>query len=983
MPPKHFFHRGLSGVLSLAVMVSSVGAGPAAPVAPNQLLITLPLGQAMTVPVLINHAGYPAGEAALFEAWPDTPARLSTAPLRVSTPQVPHKLAPALRASLQANGRAPMLIYLNDQADLRAASQITSWAERGWAVYTTLHDHAARTQTSLLADLRAQGYQPRPFWIVNAVWVEGDLPLAETLARDARIAALTPDARTAVGPVPAHPKEPAATAHAASEVTWGLEKIRAPQVWQDFGVRGAGVVVANIDTGVAYTHPVLLENYRGWSEAGLTHAYNWFDPAFRTAAPDDRNGHGTHTLGTMAASAQVGVAPAAQWIAARGCANTWCNESDLLASAQWLLAPTDPAGLNPRPDLRPHIINNSWGGGNDDRWYAGYVQAWNAAGIFSAFANGNVGLFGCGSSISPGDYPEAFAVGATDSADALASFSSRGPTSDGRIKPDLAAPGVNVVSAWPDGSLVSLNGTSMATPHVAGAVALLWSANPLLIGDLAATQAVLTGHAVPRPFAQCGGETGTPNNGFGWGRLDVYAAMQAAQVDVPWLSVPPTLTLAAGAFASLPVTVDARQVTEPGSYTARVLVKRGDTLVSVPVTLNVMAGTGTVPLTGQLLDRWDGFALTGHVALADGPTLRTDARGHFTATVPTGDYTLTARATGYLPFTTSVTASHPVSLPLSLTLNAPRAAWWLAAPLSATLDFAQTYTAPITVSNLGPVTLTASATTPNWEWEPRRLTGTVLYDVSALPALPLADDMIYTHPLTLGFRLPLFGTLTDTLFLSSNGWVSVMPPARLQTAPAASCIPERTGLPYGVLAGFWTDLDPSQGGTVRAGALTTDTFVVSFEAVPPWQWTPVPNPPTYTFQMAFHAAGEVELLYGHMGTPAWNWAVGAQTITGRGQNLACHAAPTALAGTGWALTNQPESARWLALEPANLSLPPYSSATLSATLRGLGYVPWRVHPLVGALELRSDDPRQPLLTLPVTMRPAPPPFSLWVPLARR
>lgn len=974
-----FWHHIGRVALSLAVLAGSVGAGQAEPAVPNQLVITLPLGQAMTVPALIAHAGYAAGEAALFEAWPADPAPATlTAPLRVPTPNQPEKLPADLRAALQIAGRAPMLIYLRDQADLRAAAAITDWAERGWAVYTTLHDHAARTQADLLKQLQAQGYQPRSFWIVNALWVEADLPLAEALVGDARIAALTTDARIAIGPAPA--KDIAGQADPA-EVTWGLTKVRAPAVWEDFGVRGAGIVVANIDTGVAYTHPALLANYRGWSPAGLTHAYNWFDPAWRAPAPDDRNGHGTHTLGTLAGLAGVGVAPAAQWMAARGCASNFCNESDLLASAQWMLAPTDPAGQHPRPDLRPHIINNSWGGGSDNRWYAGYVQAWNAAGIFSVFANGNAGLFGCATSISPGDYVESFAVGATDSADGLAAFSSRGPTADNRIKPDLAAPGVNVVSAWPGGGYASLSGTSMAAPHVAGAVALLWSANPLLVGDLPATQALLTQNAVPRPFAQCGAE-GVPNNGFGWGRLDVYRAVQSARVDVPWLSVPPTLTLPAGAYATLPVTVDARQVTEPGTYAARVLVKRGDTLVSVPVNLTVIAASGAARLTGQLRDRWDDFPLAGQVTLSNGPTLRTDALGHFTATVPRGVYTLTARATGYAPASLTTPVWADTVQPLSLTLRAPRAVWEATAPLSVTLDFAQTYTAPVLVRNLGPVTLTASASVPNWEWDARRLALAPLYDVSALPPLALADDMIYTHPLTLGFSLPLFGVLTDTLYLSSNGWVSVGRPARTQTAPAAQCIPERDGMPFGVLAGFWTDLDPSQGGTVRAGAVTSQTYVVSFEAVPPWQWVAAPNPPTYTFQMAFHASGVVEFLYGPMGTPAWNWAVGAQTATGRGQNLACQAVPLTLAG-GWALTNQPESARWLAVDTAPFTVPPDGTATLTATLRGLGYVPWRVEPLAGALELRSNDPRQPVLTLPAVLRPAPPPFTVWLPLTRR
>src|SRR5690606_12195603 len=111
-------------------------------------------------------------------------------------------------------------------------------------------------------------------------------------------------------------------------------------------------------------------------------------------APCDRDGHGTHVTGTVlgddGAANQIGVAPAAQWIAAVGCESRSCSTSALLSSGEFMLAPTDLAGENPRPELRPHVVNNSWGGDRlDDPWYRGIVAARVAAAIFPEFAVGN------------------------------------------------------------------------------------------------------------------------------------------------------------------------------------------------------------------------------------------------------------------------------------------------------------------------------------------------------------------------------------------------------------------------------------------------------------------------------------------------------------------------------------------------------------------------------------------------------------------
>ena len=137
---------------------------------------------------------------------------------------------------------------------------------------------------------------------------------------------------------------------------WGIDRIRADQVWSTFGVRGEGITVANIDTGVEFTHPALVGKYRGNTGGGtFNHNYNWFDPSNvcgnPSLAPCDNNNHGTHTMGTMVGddggANQIGVAPGARWIAAKGCETNNCSDAALLASGQWILAPTDLSGSEP------------------------------------------------------------------------------------------------------------------------------------------------------------------------------------------------------------------------------------------------------------------------------------------------------------------------------------------------------------------------------------------------------------------------------------------------------------------------------------------------------------------------------------------------------------------------------------------------------------------------------------------------------------
>ena len=440
---------------------------------------------------------------------------------------------PRVMEEIANKGQTTFWVILRDKADLSPAFGTRDWTARGGFVYEQLTSVASGSQAGLRLMLQDRGAVYQPFWIINAIRVTGGQDILTDIAARPEVAEITAD-RTFEIPQPLPGKDEPGV----ETIEWNIDRVNAPQVWSTFGDRGEGIVVASIDTGVLYTHAALVNQYRGNLGGGsFDHNYNWFDPSFvcgsPSLAPCDNNGHGTHTMGTMVGddgdpgTNQIGVAPHARWITAKGCESSSCSLSALLASGQWMLAPTDLNGNNPRPDLRPNIVSNSWGDGPFDPFYQATVQAWVAAGLFPSFANGNGGS-ACNTASVPGAYPESYGVGAFDISNNIAFFSSRGPSFfGGIIKPNIAAPGVNVRSSWNDGSYFTISGTSMATPHLSATVALMWSAAPSLIGDIAATRSLLDSTAINTSDLTCGG-TPENNNVWGEGRLDAFAAVNAS-----------------------------------------------------------------------------------------------------------------------------------------------------------------------------------------------------------------------------------------------------------------------------------------------------------------------------------------------------------------------------------------------------------------------------------------------------------------------
>ncbi|MEJ2706884.1 MAG: S8 family serine peptidase [Anaerolineales bacterium] len=427
-----------------------------------------------------------------------------------------------------------LFVILNTQADLSSASQITDYTNRREQVYTVLVEHAERTQASLRQALQSYHIHYTPYYLENALEVNADSLLMLWLNRLPEVERVlySPHMR----PLPEKPPVLPGSAGPPTGPQWNLQALQVERVWNELGITGEGILVGQSDSGAQYDHPELAASFRGKDGQ---FDYNWYDPWYHTRIPEDLGGHGTHTLGIILGK-NTGVAPDASWYACVNLARNLGNPALYLDCMQFMLAPF-PLGGDPfhegKPELGAQVSNNSWGcpplEGCDPQALLPAAQALRAAGIFLAVSAGNDGP-ACATVDSPlALYQAVFSVGASDQGGNVASFSSRGPVTvdgSGRIKPDILAPGVNILSAAPENSYAIFSGTSMSGPHVAGVVALMWSANPDLIGDIQRTEEILeqSAQAYTGSVPNCPEASQTPSTVYGYGMLDAYQAVQGA-----------------------------------------------------------------------------------------------------------------------------------------------------------------------------------------------------------------------------------------------------------------------------------------------------------------------------------------------------------------------------------------------------------------------------------------------------------------------
>jgi serine protease AprX len=451
-----------------------------------------------------------------------------------------------------ANGQpAELMVVLVDQADVRPAAALATKNEKSRYVHDALWSKSQATQAPILQWLRERGVEHLSFYIINAILVKGSRDVAETLAARPDVARVEGNPQIQnVLPQPIPAVEAPSQPETPNAIGPNINYTHAPQVWA-LGFTGQGLVIGSADTGVRWTHNALKRHYRGWNGTMVNHDYNWHDSVHNSASsacgnnahtPCDDNGHGTHTIGTAIGDDgmgnQIGMAPGAKWIGCRNMDQGNGTPARYIECMEFFLAPY-PVGGTPAqgdPTLAPDITTNSWtcptSEGCSVNTLQAAVEAQQAAGIMMVVAAGNQGP-GCSTLLNPPSFYQAsYTVGAlTTGTDNIAPFSNRGPVSiDGshRLKPDITAPGTDIRSSLntSDNAYGTMTGTSMATPHIAGAVALLWSARPEWRHDIDSSRTAIDDAAVHILNGVCdSGQSVTPNNTYGHGRVNILAAM--------------------------------------------------------------------------------------------------------------------------------------------------------------------------------------------------------------------------------------------------------------------------------------------------------------------------------------------------------------------------------------------------------------------------------------------------------------------------
>ena len=552
------------------------------------------------------------------------------------------KITPELEARLRLETDSEVIVYFQDVEPAVAAAH-----ESQEQAIRRLQRNLGRTKAIVENELGFAGSDriKQMNWVSNSVSMRADSAMVHEIARHPAVKRVLFDA-----PVEAPHTIPSSDEHPQEgDFTYGLLKLKIDQVREVYGLTGAGVRIGNIDTGADGSHPDL---------AGKIVAYK--DPSGETTVPTDTQGHGTHTAATMvggnAGGTWIGVAPDAELVVARGIAGS-STLSNLLASMDWIM---DPDG-DPATHDAPVVVSMSWhtGSGDQSAFYEA-LGAFEAAGIIPNFSAGNSGTSGL---THPKEYPGTVTNAATDSEDGIASFSSRGPAFYNGVeqkKPEWACPGVDVYSAKPGGGYQKMSGTSMAAPHGAGVIGLLFQADP-----------TLTPAQVREVLQSTADDLGAPgwDTSFGAGRLN---ALKAVSLVASGGKVLGKVVDAAGqpvSFARLRilekdfafgVKADGsfKLMLPEGSYTFETsafgyLTQQASVTVVADTELNLdvtLEAAESFPVAGTVSAKEGGQGVAGARVLVVGTPLeavQTADDGGYSLTLPQGVYTFQVMAFGF------------------------------------------------------------------------------------------------------------------------------------------------------------------------------------------------------------------------------------------------------------------------------------------------------------------------------------------------
>lgn len=913
--------------------------------------------------------------------------------------EVSSRLQDALNRASE-NDYIKVLVLLRSQVDLAALdqqlySQKSSMQQRAYQVITALKQNAESTQGSLKSylDSKLESFDVftyQAFWISNLFTIEAKTQVVYELMNRLDVAEMDLDALLELD----KPEKVEGFVEGTESVEPGLRIINAHLLWAQ-GITGQGRLVMDIDTGVFPNHPALNFKWRG-NHVPSNQA--WFDPA-GTTVPSDCDGHGSHTMGTMVGWSPttgdtVGVAPDAEWIAAK----TICSSphtSNSVAAFQWAI---DPDGNPSTIDDMPDAINNSWYDPDVTNECSGIykttLDAVEAAGIAVVFSAGNNGP-GTSTITKPKNINtnnvNVMCTAAIDGASYLggntnpiASFSSRGPSLCGGtgsllIKPEVSAPGVSVRSSGSATGYTVLSGTSMASPHVAGAVALLKQFAPNLTGKQILE--ALYNTAVDL------GAAGEDNN-YGMGLIDVYAAFLS--LGTPDSTVPDPITdLSAGSPTSNSLTL---QWTVPYDssmngvtgynirYSTSAITDSTSFYNATQLPYNAIPDTAGA-IESYLVEGLDFatpyyFSIKSRDVWSNWSDLSNSAIG---TTLAAPQISVAPASINHIlnPFdvvvdtvTISNVSIDPSTLDFSVTLENNT---FPGGVVSARLIPKYNNLADVIEASskdnpqdVGGISIEGSGgpdlfgykwrdsnepNGPQYIWNDITSTGTLATNWIPTGSFDPKDEG-YAGPFPLGFNFKFYGQGKNQIYVSSNGLILFNTVSSNIYTNAQ--IPS-SEVPNEYIAPFWDDLDGVSSGTVHYKQ-EGSTFIVQFTG-----WHKYSNTGSLTFQIVLHQNGKIVVYYNNMNATLNSATVGIENAAGNDGLQVAYNANYVANNLALEFAAEPD---WLSNDVNSGTLFNGNSIDVELTFRAEDY-PAGNYSM--DFNVASNDPVNSLVTVPVTM----------------